>query len=70
MRFAGLSQREAAEHLGGSTGAAMSAQIKLLNESEKRDRKIARKLTKFETKIGEEIREVESVEVENLILEG
>jgi len=44
-----------------------------LNESEKRERKLARKLTKFETKI----REVESAEDEkrkrraqNLIFEG
>jgi hypothetical protein len=60
MRFGGLSQREAAKHLGVSTGAAISSQIKMLNEAEKTDRRLGRKLKKVESQIRKEIREAES----------
>lgn len=60
IRYAGLSQREAAVHLGVSTGAAISVQIKRLNEREGEDRKLARRLKKLESRIREEIEEAES----------
>ena len=60
IRHAGLSQREVAEHLGVSTGAAISAQVKLLNRAEARDRPLARKLKRLESKIQDEQRKMES----------
>lgn len=54
IRYAGCSQREAAVYLGVKTGAAISAQIKLLATKEKTDRKLRKQLKQLETRLKQE----------------
>ena len=48
VRFSGKTQREAADLLGLSTGAAVSVQLRRLNEMERKDRKIRMELGRLE----------------------
>ena len=60
IRHAGLRQREVAEYLGVATGAAISAQVNLLNLAEAQDRRLASKLKRLKSKIQDERRKIGS----------
>ena len=50
-KYAGLTQREVAEELGVSTGAAVSLQIKRLKKITKEDKACAKKTKKIEARL-------------------
>ena len=56
----GLGLREVAEHLGVSTGSAISAKVKQVNRAEARDQQLKFKLKRLEPKIQDERGKIES----------
>ena len=57
----GIEPARIAEHLGGSRGVAISAQVKVLNRAETQNRVLARRLKRLEFKLQGERRKIESV---------